>query len=478
MKKISTIISCCVLSLGIAFSGCEKLLDVDPKQSIDSNTALESPEAIKAALNSIYAYLRQESQYGRDLIAIPEVLADNTNHTNNPTDLYAHFRNQPGAHMGIWGSSYSAINEINNILKVLENPPASVPQELAETVAGQAYFLRALYYHNMSKIYGYDPGANVPEVDYGSVPVITDYVLGSDQITYPARAPVSTVYELIYDDLTLASTLLQGKVVNGSHPEYYASEAAAYALFSRVALYNEDYDEVVTKATDALNMVASKFMTRSSYISGWRQMKLPESIFEVVFHLGDHPDPVNTSLRATFTSRISLGATAFSNRGNVVVAPELLALYSAADVRRELFINGVGRNASRTEITKYLSRSGANHDNVPVIRVSEVILNRAEAYAYLNMDDLARDDVNQIRERAGLSPLSSAVVGNALKNEIATQRRLELAFEGHRFFDLKRRGQGITKSIGNVQFFESRILAPIPYSEVQLNTNLQQNFGF
>src|SRR5690606_31545752 len=187
-------------------SACDRILDVTPKQSIDSRIALESPEAIKASLNSVYAYLRQASQYGRDLIAIPELLADNTDHTNNPTELYSHFRNQPGAHMGIWGSSYSAINEINNILLALENPPVGVNNELKETIAGQAHFLRALYYHNLSKIYGYDPKASVDEVNYGSVPLRLAPVLYPDQVYYPSRDSVEDFLNLIHDVSATAST--------------------------------------------------------------------------------------------------------------------------------------------------------------------------------------------------------------------------------------------------------------------------------
>lgn len=472
------IIACLMGSL--CLSSCDGILDVTPKQSIDSRTALESPEAIQAALNSVYAYLRQTSQYGRDLIAIPELLADNTDHTNNPTTLYAEFRNQPGAHMGIWGSSYSAINEINNLLLVLENPPANVSNEFKETIAGQAHFLRALYYHNLSKIYGYDPKASVDEVNFGSVPLMLDPVLSTERIEYPSRADVADIYEQIYQDLEMAYNLLNGKTVDASNPEYYASSAAAAALFSRVALYNEDYDRVISEAAAALVLTETKFMTNGSYIAGWRQMKLPESIFEVVFHLGDHADPVNESLRATFTSRQTLGSTSFSSRGNVVVGADLYSKYAANDIRRGLFMNGVGRNASRTEITKYISRSAANHDNVPVIRVSEVYLNRAEAYARSMpaQEDLARLDLNVIRERAGLAPVGSSLSGQDLIDEIALQRRLELAFEGHRFFDLKRQGMDIIKPIGNVGFQEPRILAPLPYSEVQRNTNLKQNFDF
>lgn len=468
----------CILTLMSTLSACDKILDVTPKQSIDSSSALESPEAIQAALNSVYAYLRQASQYGRDLVAIPELLADNTDHTNNPNELYGHFRNQPGSHMNIWGSSYSAINEINNLLHVLENPPSGVSTEFNETIAGQAYFLRALYYHNLSKIYGYDPQAIVAEVNYGSVPLVTEPVLGTDQVTFPARAGIDEIYDRIYQDLEKASNLLEGKVVNGSDPEYYGSAAAASALFSRVALYNGDYHKVIEQADRTLNLVGDRFMTQGNYVAGWRQMKLPESIFEVVFHVGDHENPVNTSLRATFTSRISLQSISFSNRGNVVVAPQLYNLYTANDVRRDLFVTGIGRNSSRREITKFLSRSGTNHDNTPVIRVSEVILNRAEAYAELGQYDLARQDLNRIRERAGLSPVVPSLSGEALLEEILLQRRLELAFEGHRFFDLKRRGSDIVKPNGHVRFEEARILAPLPYSEVQNNPNLQQNFGY
>lgn len=479
MKKTYQKILIYTLLPSLLFLGaCERILDVTPRQSIDSSIALESPEAIQAALNSVYAYLRATSQYGRDLIAIPELLADNTNHTNNPTTLYGQFRNQPGAHMGIWGSSYSAINEVNNILKVLQNPPQGVSQEFSEAIEGQARFLRALYYHNLSKIYGYDPKASVDAVNYGSVPLLTQPVLSTDDITYPKRADVEDVYAQIYRDLDSAYTLLSGKTIEASDPEYYASASAAAALLSRVALYNEDYETVITEAGKSLEVSSGKFMSNASYIAGWRAMKLPESIFEVVFHLGDHADPVNESLRATFTSRQTLSSTTFVNRGNVVVAPDLKALYSNNDVRADLFITGLGRNSSRTEITKFLSRSAVNHDNVPVIRVAEVYLNRAEAYAHTNQDDLARADVNMIRERAGLDPVSNTLTGDDLLEEILLQRRLELAFEGHRFFDLKRQGKDIIKPIGNVRFEEPRILAPIPYTEVERNNQLDQNFDY
>lgn len=461
-------------------SSCNKILDVTPRQSIDSEIALSSSEAIQAALNSVYAYLRPSSQYGRDLIAFPELLADNAEHTNNPNDLYAQARNQPGAHIGNWQSSYYAINGINNILRTLESPPADVTQEFKERIAGQAHFLRALFYHNLLRVYAYDPTAIVAASDRGGVPLITTPVLEVSEITYPSRAPVADVYGLIYNDLASAYQLLEGKAIGGADPDYYASSGAAAALLTRVALYNGDYEKVIAEADKVVAALGGKFQSRATYVSSWRSVKNPESIFEIPYLIADNIG-VNESLRATFTSRNSLGSSTFANRGNVVVSEDLYSKYSTNDVRRELIINGLGRNASRKEITKFLSKNGtANLDNVPVIRISEIYLNRAEAYARSTpaQDDLAREDLNKIRERAGLTPATASLSGQALIDEILLQRRLELAFEGHRFFDLKRLGMDIIKPTGNVQFEEYRILAPIPYSEMERNENLEQNFGY
>lgn len=464
-----------VACLGMA---CDKILDVTPRQSIDSSIALESPEAIQAALNAVYAYLRPFTMYGRDLIAFPELLSDNAAHTNNPNELYSESRNLPGAHMNIWQNSYYAINGINNILKVLETEKPGITVEFKERISGQCYFLRALFYHNLMRVYAYDPTAVVANANRGGVPLLLQPTLKLEDLVFPARSTIPDAYDLIYSDLEKAIQLMEGKTIGGTDPEFYASAGAAKALLSRVALYNGDYDRVVTEATNAINIYSGKFQTNATYISSWRSAKNPESIFELVYLVGDNIG-VNESLRATFTSRNSLTSATFANRGNVVVSDDLFSKYASNDVRKGLIINGLGRNNGRNEITKFLSRGGsANLDNVPVIRISEVYLNRAEAYARLMMEDEARDDLNRIRVRAGLAAVDATLTSDALIDEILLQRRLELAFEGHRFFDLKRLGKNIVKPSGNVGFEEYRILARLPETEIQRNANLVQNFGY
>jgi hypothetical protein len=473
---------CLYIILFIACVGiaCNKILDVTPRQSIDSSIALESPEAIEAALNAIYAALRPTNQYGRDLIAIPELLSDNAAHTNNPNELYSESRNLPGAHMNNWQSSYYAINGINNILKVLSEPRDGITEDFRDRISGQAYFLRALFYHNLMRIYAYDPTAIVTDANRGGVPILTTPTLKLDDLTFPARATINEVYDLIYADLQKAIELLEGKTIGGSDPEYYASATAASALLSRVALYKGDYSTVVTEATNVINAQSGKFQSNANYVSSWRSVKNPESLFELVYLVADNIG-VNESLRATFTSRNFLTSATFANRGNVVVSDDLFGKYAANDVRKGLIINGLGRNNGRNEITKFLSKNGtANLDNVPVIRISEMYLNRAEAFARMSpaQDAAALADLNKIRVRAGLAEADASLTGQALIDEILLQRRLELAFEGHRFFDMKRLGMDIIKPSGNVQFEEFRILARLPETEIQRNTSLVQNFGY
>ena len=176
-------------------------------------------------------------------------------------------------------------------------------------------------------------------------------------------------------------------------------------------------------------------------------------------------------------TRTTVTSNATASFGNVVVSDDLYAKYSANDTRRGLIMKGLGANASRNEMTKFASKNGvANLDNVPVIRYAEVLLNKAEALANLGKDSDARTALNRIRTRANLAEVSLS--GTALMDEIILQRRLDLAFEGHRFFDIKRRGKDIIKDAGNVMFNDFRILGRLPIREIEINPNLIQNPGY
>jgi hypothetical protein len=161
-----------------------------------------------------------------------------------------------------------------------------------------------------------------------------------------------------------------------------------------------------------------------------------------------------------------------------------LALHPTGDVRRQLYQLGLNRsNSVVTECTKFLGKSGVIYmDNVPVIRVSELYLIRAEALVRSSGDlTAALADVNRIRTRAGVTARPATLTATEIQDEITLQRRLELAFEGHRWFDLKRRGQNVVKTAaqgGGLAYGDTRTLAPVPNSEILANKNLAQNAGY
>ncbi len=483
-----------LLSTGLLLSGCgdKGLLDVTPRQSIDSETAVNTPEGLQAALTGVYDRLQSTLLYGRDFIAIPDALADNGRATNKSGRLNAEYQNQAGAQFLNWQTSYYAINQTNLILEG-STALTTLPDATRNSVEGQAYFLRALMYFDLMRAYAYDPTAlalrpDLQQVNRGGVPLVLKGVINADQLQLPTRAPIADVYKQIYADLTAAIERLDKVTLTTA----YANKGAARALFSRVALYNGDNANVVKYATEALATAtgSGRFQTRDNYVGAWRTATHPESMFEIQYQINENIG-VNTSLQTTYTTLVELGNRARTGGfGDLVPTKSLLddlelekdsVTKAVLDVRRQLYELGTtGRGTAEIEVTKFFGRSGqVNLDNIPVFRISEMYLNRAEANYRLGNAATALTDLNAIRTRAGLRA-ATGLSGDALLNEILRQRRLEFAFEGQRWFDLKRLGRDVVKAapVQTLAYSDFRILAPIPTREIQANSNLKQNFGY
>lgn len=470
IRKYNHLILLALVVLGLG--SCKQAIELDPKQSIPSDQALEEMGDIEAGAFGVYAILRSVDLYGRDLVAVAEALADNTFHTNLG-GLRNEWNNNVGAHLNPWEAGFEGVNRANLVLEAIEKVEA--PASWKDAWAGQMHFLRALLYFNMSTVYGYDPTAIISANDRGAVPIYEEGVVNIEDLVLVGRAPVAYMYDFIYKDLDSAYAKLSRNTI-GSAPHRVTPDAVN-ALYSRVALFNGDYETVITKANAALANVASSFATNASYVNAWRAETHPESIFEVKFNINENVG-ANNSLRATYMSRAFVTDNIPSTHGTLVVGTELMALYATNDVRRQLIMKGLGNNINRDEMTKFSSRGGVKDlDNVPVIRVSELYLNRAEAYFRLDEPALARDDINMIRQRAGLP--ATALAGSDLLEEILLQRRLEFAFEGHRWFDLKRLGRNVVKSGRTLPFTDYRILARIPFREINASEDMvRQNRGY
>lgn len=507
MKKI--FLSIITVSLLLS---CGKRLDVKPRQSIDFGTALSTPEGVSAAVNSVYAALKSTVFYGRDLLAVTDALADIGFANGKSGRLVGENRNQQGSHLVLWAAAYSAINECNLILEALPTTNASQAQK--DIWEGQVLFVRALLHFELVKTYAYIPTAVVAAQDRGGVVIRTKSTSSANAAAAdrPSRAPINDVYAQIISDLNTAIAKLPTTVTNVA----YGTRGGAQALLSRVALYRGDYATAITQATNALQSTIGTLTNASNYVAGWRAANHPEAMFQIVYATPAENIGVNTSLQTTYTGLAVLGDP-FANGGGfgdfvpvpallqeltinysgITTFPPLASSFNAAappnygltrgaDVRAQLFEWGTNFRGTRfVECTKFFGRNGTiNLDNVPVIRKSEMLLNRAEAYYRRNSagdQALALADLNTFRANRGLSAVT--LTGTALLNEIMLQRKLEFAFEGHRFWDLKRTGSdiikaGVVPSAADLLFTDTRLLAGIPQGEIDGNPNMQQNAGY
>lgn len=511
MKKLNLYILLVFALAGGILAGCKKALEVRPVDAIEASTALTSRDAINATINGTYARLKGVRIYGRDLIALPEALADNGYATNKSGRLLPEANNVFNAHFqpDLWRTGYRAINDINLVFEAipkLDVQPAVTPAEVA-LWEGQLYFMRALYHFNMVLAYAYIPGAVVAAQDRGGIPIMLKGTKNIQEapLVLPARAPIADVYNQIVSDLEAANARLP--FTTGSGFTNTANKVAAQALLSRVNLYRKNYTEARRWADSCITRVGSRLTNASNYVTNWRIATHQETLFQVFYATNSENTGVNESLQTSFTTLVTPGVqTITGGFGDLVPTLTLLndlgislaggntevnyrtnnhvIASRSADVRNLLYEPGTsGRGKIYVETTKYVGKNGfINLDNVPVIRIAEVYLNRAEALATPGSPVLneaqALADLNTILTNRGLPAVN--LTGTALYDEILRQRRLELAFEGHRFWDLKRLGRDLIKSphYNNVAFTDPRILAALPQREVDGNPNLKQNFGY
>jgi len=492
-----------------SFSACRDALVIDPRQSIDATTALNTKDGINAAVVSVYSRFKSVRLYGRDLIAIPEALADNGFATNKSGRLLNEANNVYRAHFTAthWSASYNGINQANLILDII--PTVSAPGITAAdktSWTGQLQFLRALYYFDLVKVYAYEPGASVPAQDKGGVPIVLKGINTSDGALalLPSRAPVADVYKQIIADLLAAEAALTnpGLGVN------FANKAAAQAMLARVYLYSKDYAKAKEWADKCITLVGpSRLTTTATYVAQWRNATHQETLFQFALASNAENNGVNESLQTSFTTLTAPGGALLATGGFGDLVPTISLLNGlgitlaggnttanyglnatvasrSSDVRNLLYEPGTtGRGPSKVECTKYIGKNGfINLDNLPVIRIAEVYLTRAEAMATPGSpvfnETAALADLNTIATNRGLTAFTLS--GSALYEEVLNQRRLELAFEGHRFFDLKRLGRDLNKAPHYlpVAFTDIRILAPLPTSEIDGNKNMVQNAGY
>lgn len=465
-----------ILAILMLIAGCKQMIETNPTEQLDASKALNTKTNIEAATYGTYSVLRDVTLYGRDLVAFADALADNTLHTNVSSSLAGIYNNTTGSHFNNWPVAFDGVNRANLALEAIEKFNGT--QIWKDNLAGQLHFLRALLYFDMAKAYGYDPTYIVGSADRGTVPLQTKGVTAVSQMEIKPRASITEMYNFIYKELDSAYAKLKRVGGGGTNP-HRVTLSAVNALYARVALHKGDYSTVIDRATEAINGNIGILTNANNFLNGWRAETHPESIFEIKINVNENLG-ANNSLRATYTTRAFLDSQEPSTHGVLAVGDELYALYQNTDVRKGLIIKGLGNNINRNEMTKFISKGGVKDlDNIPVLRMAEMYLDRAEAYYQLTpaRQDLALLDLNKILVSRGLYEVNLS--NSALYEEILKQRRLEFAFEGYRWFDLKRLGRNIVKNGTTLSASSFKLLARVPLSEVNSSNRIvQQNRSY
>ncbi len=444
-KKLYSVI--CIAAL----TACSGLLDLEPETEVSDQGVISDKRTSLAALYGIYNNL--QNSYTAVITAF-NLAGDNLITYANPAIIVPD-RNVEDNGGAPFSASYVTINRANFIIHrvpgVIDNQFTTVERN---QIIGEAYFLRALTYFDLARF-------------YGGVQLITEPTERIDTHKGVKRSSLAVTYEQVLEDLNQAE-----KLITNVSDRSRATIHAVNALKARLYLYTEQWDQAEAYATKAIT--ASGLALIKPYTAFYTTKLSNESIFEIVFTASD----ANTYWRS-YLSR--------DDGGNQTYVPEASLIGALRDpeqggTRRQVLREST-QEAGLFAVQLYHKKDGTG--SLFVLRLAEQYLIRAEARARKANADItaAIEDIRAVQARAEVSPLTELSETPTATDILATierERRLELAFEGHRFSDLVRTGRaGEVLGAYNPLLKEPyQWVFPIPASSVEKDPALEQNPGF
>jgi hypothetical protein len=452
-----------VLALAALAGACDDPLDPTPQQEIPFEEALDTPDEVRVAVNAMYDALQDcDGGYCRNLLVFPDLYAGDLAFTGT----YSSDREVGRATItaantalpGIWGTAYRGINRANNVLASLPGLEDEIDDDTEyDQLKGEAHFIRALNYFNLVNF-------------FGGVPLVTVPISQVPDDVGQARNSAAEVFAFIESELALARA---GLPELGSDAQGRASYEAATALLARVHLYQREWLQAYVLADEVID--SGQFALEPQYENVFEKEQTDEAILEVPFTVTDPGSLAFWFFPGSLGGRRGFAPNA-SGFGGVTA---FRTSFEAGDERRNVAVAFTGGGTAYGY--KYTDIS-STADDVPILRLAEMYLIRSEAAARLGNLAPAIQDINVIRNRAGLADLPATVDTQAeVLAANLDERRHELFYEGHRFFDLKRfadvvpAAQAVLTARG---ITGNRLLFPLPQREIDANPDLLQNPGY
>lgn len=446
----------CFCVLLMILSGCDDFLDTqDPTGQISHENVFEDEITATAAVTTLYAKLRDEvlvTGNTSGLRCLMGLYADEIDYYGSPGEpLEAFYKHQIIASdilvSRLWNSSYNLVYMTNAAIEGIE-ASQNLTEPTKKQLMGEALFIRALTHFYLTNLFG--------EIPY----IISTNYEHNRQVS---RMELNEVYDAIENDLEIAKTLLGEDYLVTERIR--ANKYAVSALLARVYLYRGDWLKAENESSLVINNTGLYNLTslEEEFLKS-----SPSAILQLKTKMEGYVTTEAMSL--FFTS----GPPPFA-----ALNEDILEAMEDGDLRR---INWVGEVTDGINIwyypNKYKQSPGLQYSTV--LRLAEQYLIRAEARAQQNNSIGARDDLNAIRNRAGL-PNTSAFTREELLEAILHERRIEFMLEhGHRWFDLKRLGMAeIVLAPIKPGWKPTDILLPLPETELLMNPNLNpQNNGY
>jgi hypothetical protein len=478
MKKYKSILFLAILSLG----SCKKLIEIPETDLLAGNVALSSVTYVEQAMISAYSPLAPDMD-----ILLNATFADEVAKADFYNAVTTHEWQYGPADVGLRdnftaiGPLYTAINRANVALAALPDADSTKAGDLVKknVLKGEGLFIRAYAHFELFRYYSgnYDPaGLAMPYME-------------SSTIVPATRITMGPYFDKIKADLAAAKELVPSSLADISR----ANKFAVAGLQARVALYMRDWASAEVYATEFITGVP--LATRAIFPGIWTDVSTAEQAFRFV-----KTSTIGTRLGSLFrgTSSAATGA----GIGLITWKPseKLWSSYDQTnDVRFSSYLKdeplliGSGRSSTRL-IAKYAggpyATASENVANGKLLRTAEMYLIRAEARAELGRfsgTNSAETDINTLRTNRIANYVNIAYTSKQQAiDDILLERFKELAYEGHRFFDLKRRNLSVTRlaadapSAAGVTFPAGnfRFVLPIPLPEITANPGMQQNTGY
>jgi hypothetical protein len=492
----------------IAFTLVKCELDVIPEDALTSEQITTTSDGLPSLVNGLYAIFKESADYGshcyiRQFYQMSDFASDDivcAYKTEDDLINSFRFKDRTAEKSNInffWEMSYKIVYGANVAISMAD---LKGDDELTNQLKGESYFLRAYATHNLVRFFAKpyseanksDPGVILRENKADNAPKV--------------RATLEETYIYIINGLKTAESLMseESPAARANDNHKFASKHAVWAMLSRVYLYKGELDSCIMYSDLLINSEAFQLQTAEEYSTYFPTAQSGnESIWLIPFN------KVDDQLEGSVASMIYNGNNCWGEEGATSSLLKDMGYGSdlfSIDQRSKYILTDVPvvkNGVNMYYISKFSEQDGSPTLSSPVfLRLAEVYLNRAEAYAKKGNVASAVADLNTILENRLIIPdekvfddykyNDASINSNEITDVVLKERRIELAFEGHRIFDLLRNGKDIVRnywgfhldsyngvpstsepglSEGGVLFHadDPEVIYPIPSSEISTN---------